>query len=93
MGELLSAEVQKRRCVACMVSIASRGVVYAANLSPIMPKKLIVGLEIRPQVVELVAKRIEKMRKDGKGKNVSVLLSNFMKSCLNHFSKGQVGAR
>ncbi len=73
------------------------------TLSPIFPDKLILGIEIRPRVVEIVENTIRELREthandaECKAKNVptpynniSVLRSNVMKYASNYFRKGQL---
>lgn len=73
------------------------------TLSPIFPDKLIVGIEIRDRVVEVVEETITKLRHDHakdataltEGRptpynNISVIRSNIMKYSPNYFRKGQL---
>ncbi|KAH8922612.1 guanine-N(7)--methyltransferase [Atractiella rhizophila] len=69
------------------------------QLSPIWPNTLILGMEIRLQVVDYVDQRIKALRlqhhgevpeKLGKFENVSVVRANSMKFLPNFFKKGQL---
>ncbi|KAJ2903631.1 putative methyltransferase-domain-containing protein [Zalerion maritima] len=63
-------------------------------LAPVMPDKLLLGLEIRTQVTEYVQDRIRALRaKDPKGntyQNISCLRANTMKFLPNFFRKWQL---
>jgi len=62
------------------------------SLSELFPSTFILGMEIRPKVVEYVEERIKKLRKDNTGKyqNIAVLQTNAMKYLPNYFAKGQL---
>ncbi|PRT52835.1 tRNA (guanine-N(7)-)-methyltransferase [Wickerhamiella sorbophila] len=64
------------------------------SLSPMLPDKLILGMEIRVQVTNYVEDRIIALRQqniDSKGYgNISVLRGNAMKFLPNFFEKGQL---
>eukprot|EP00276_Gloeochaete_wittrockiana_P024862 CAMPEP_0184360180 /NCGR_PEP_ID=MMETSP1089-20130417/123752_1 /TAXON_ID=38269 ORGANISM="Gloeochaete wittrockiana, Strain SAG46.84" /NCGR_SAMPLE_ID=MMETSP1089 /ASSEMBLY_ACC=CAM_ASM_000445 /LENGTH=95 /DNA_ID=CAMNT_0026699275 /DNA_START=116 /DNA_END=399 /DNA_ORIENTATION=+ len=62
------------------------------ELSPMFPKKLILGLEIRDRVVDYDQERIRTLRSSNPGQyeNIYVLRSNAMKFLPNHFHKGQL---
>lgn len=71
------------------------------TLSPMFPNDLIVGIEIRPQAVEIVENSIEEAREKHKNEvvegskptpfnNIAVLRSNMMKYVPNYFRKGQL---
>lgn len=60
------------------------------TLSPLFPKKLIIGMEIRPKVVKLVKKRIQELRETGGFANCSVERINIMKFFPNYFERGQL---
>jgi len=60
------------------------------ELSKLLPKDLIVGLEIRPQAVAIVEERIKKAREDGQATNACVLRCNVMKHFAHYFTKGQL---
>jgi tRNA (guanine-N7-)-methyltransferase len=61
-------------------------------LSTVFPDKLILGLEIRPKVVEYVRERIQTLRQrhPGQYQNISVVLTNAMKYLPHYFRKGQL---
>ncbi|KAJ3331008.1 tRNA (guanine-N(7)-)-methyltransferase (tRNA(m7G46)-methyltransferase) [Blyttiomyces sp. JEL0837] len=68
------------------------------SLSPIFPKTLMVGMEIRIKVEQYVAKRIDALRNNsdvardepGSYQNVSVMRMNAMKYLPNFFKKAQL---
>lgn len=69
------------------------------SLSPLLPTKLMLGLEIRQQVTEYVSERINALRQQhqnqdqnqlGAYQNISALRSNAMKFFPNLFSRGQL---
>ena len=62
------------------------------RLSPLFPKELIMGMEIRAQVSEYVRERSLALRKEhpGEYQNISGLRTNSMKFLPNYFEKGQL---
>lgn len=60
------------------------------SLSTLFPETLILGGEIRSNVVKYVQDRISYLREDGNFKNIAVLRINAMKFLPNFFSKGQL---
>ncbi|KAK3240257.1 hypothetical protein CYMTET_49894 [Cymbomonas tetramitiformis] len=62
------------------------------QLSPLFPKDLMVGMELRDKVSEYVKERILASRKNhpGEFENVSCLRTNAMKYLPNYFEKGQL---
>jgi len=63
-----------------------------AALAPLYPDVLMLGMEIRIQVVDYVAHRIKALRIENPGKyqNVSVIRANAMKFLPNFFEKSQL---
>ncbi|KAL0272473.1 UNVERIFIED_CONTAM: hypothetical protein PYX00_005428 [Menopon gallinae] len=61
------------------------------TLSPMFPKSLILGLEIRVKVSDYVVNRILALRSQfpGQYQNIACIRSNAMKYLPNYFSKGQ----
>ncbi|XP_029535420.1 tRNA (guanine-N(7)-)-methyltransferase isoform X3 [Oncorhynchus nerka] len=79
---------------AAQVEFADIGCGYGGllvELSPLFPKKLILGLEIRVKVSDYVQDRIRSLRaaETGSYQNIACLRSNAMKYLPNFFSKGQ----
>lgn len=70
------------------------------SLSPLFPKTLMLGMEIRAKVEEYVVQKINALRaqnngekefdQEGSFENVAVLRMNAMKFLPNFFEKGQV---
>ncbi|CAL6367608.1 tRNA (guanine-N(7)-)-methyltransferase [Bathycoccus prasinos] len=62
------------------------------RLSPLFPKELIIGMEIRAQVSEYVRERALALRKEhpGEYQNISGLRTNSMKFLPNYFQRGQL---
>jgi tRNA (guanine-N7-)-methyltransferase len=60
------------------------------SLSTLFPDALILGGEIRTNVVKYVQDRIANLRSENSGKNISVLRMNAMKFLPNFFVKGQL---
>ena len=62
------------------------------RLSPLFPKELIIGMEIRAQVSEYVRERALALRKEhpGEYQNISGLSTNSMKFLPNYFQRGQL---
>ncbi|XP_029535403.1 tRNA (guanine-N(7)-)-methyltransferase isoform X1 [Oncorhynchus nerka] len=80
---------------AAQVEFADIGCGYGGllvELSPLFPKKLILGLEIRVKVSDYVQDRIRSLRaaETGSYQNIACLRSNAMKYLPNFFSKGQL---
>ncbi|XP_043939401.1 tRNA (guanine-N(7)-)-methyltransferase isoform X1 [Protopterus annectens] len=63
-----------------------------AELSPLFPNTLMVGLEIRVKVSDYVRDRIQSLREvhPGKYQNINCIRSNAMKYLPNFFKKGQL---
>eukprot|EP00386_Alphamonas_edax_P009683 GDKI01031750.1.p1 GENE.GDKI01031750.1~~GDKI01031750.1.p1 ORF type:complete len:277 (-),score=79.59 GDKI01031750.1:133-963(-) len=63
-------------------------------LAPLLPDKLILGMEIRDKVTNYVGERIKQLRAEhadtGAYGNASVLRQNVMKNLVNYFRKGQL---
>ncbi|XP_021465759.1 tRNA (guanine-N(7)-)-methyltransferase isoform X2 [Oncorhynchus mykiss] len=79
---------------AAQVEFADIGCGYGGllvELSPLFPKQLILGLEIRVKVSDYVQDRIRSLRaaETGSYQNIACLRSNAMKYLPNFFSKGQ----
>ncbi|XP_071017283.1 tRNA (guanine-N(7)-)-methyltransferase isoform X1 [Oncorhynchus clarkii lewisi] len=80
---------------AAQVEFADIGCGYGGllvELSPLFPKQLILGLEIRVKVSDYVQDRIRSLRaaETGSYQNIACLRSNAMKYLPNFFSKGQL---
>jgi len=62
------------------------------RLSPLFPKELIIGMEIRAQVSDYVRERSLALRKEhpGEYQNISGLRTNSMKFLPNYFERGQL---
>nr|XP_046198124.1 tRNA (guanine-N(7)-)-methyltransferase [Oncorhynchus gorbuscha] len=80
---------------AAQVEFADIGCGYGGllvELSPLFPKKLILGLEIRVKVSDYVQDRIRSLRaaETDSYQNIACLRSNAMKYLPNFFSKGQL---
>uniref|UniRef100_A0A4W5P430 tRNA (guanine-N(7)-)-methyltransferase n=1 Tax=Hucho hucho TaxID=62062 RepID=A0A4W5P430_9TELE len=80
---------------AAQVEFADIGCGYGGllvELSPLFPKQLILGLEIRVKVSDYVQDRIRSLRaaEMGSYQNIACLRSNAMKYLPNFFSKGQL---
>jgi tRNA (guanine-N7-)-methyltransferase len=102
-SEALSSD-EKNRESTTEVSIADIGCGFgglSVKLAAMFPEKLILGLEIRPRVVDSVRSRIVKLRatatqlthatqQNGSYQNVSVMRINIMKQAPNVFRKGQL---
>lgn len=65
---------------------------FVVTLSPMFPKNLILGLEIRVKVSDYVNDRINALRVQNPDQyqNIAVLRTNAMKYLPNFFHKGQV---
>ncbi|XP_031681175.1 tRNA (guanine-N(7)-)-methyltransferase isoform X2 [Oncorhynchus kisutch] len=79
---------------AAQVEFADIGCGYGGllvELSPLFPKQLILGLEIRVKVSDYVQDRVRSLRaaETGSYQNIACLRSNAMKYLPNFFSKGQ----
>ncbi|XP_024283248.1 tRNA (guanine-N(7)-)-methyltransferase isoform X2 [Oncorhynchus tshawytscha] len=72
--------------------ITNTGQLRALELSPLFPKQLILGLEIRVKVSDYVQDRVRSLRaaEAGSYQNIACLRSNAMKYLPNFFSKGQL---
>uniref|UniRef100_A0A8C7ICQ5 tRNA (guanine-N(7)-)-methyltransferase n=1 Tax=Oncorhynchus kisutch TaxID=8019 RepID=A0A8C7ICQ5_ONCKI len=80
---------------AAQVEFADIGCGYGGllvELSPLFPKQLILGLEIRVKVSDYVQDRVRSLRaaETGSYQNIACLRSNAMKYLPNFFSKGQL---
>ncbi|XP_024283247.1 tRNA (guanine-N(7)-)-methyltransferase isoform X1 [Oncorhynchus tshawytscha] len=80
---------------AAQVEFADIGCGYGGllvELSPLFPKQLILGLEIRVKVSDYVQDRVRSLRaaEAGSYQNIACLRSNAMKYLPNFFSKGQL---
>ena len=73
--------------------VASPLTQIAVSLADMFPDKLILAMEIRERVVEIVQERIVKIRAESAPKysNVACVRVNAMKNLPNWFRKGQVG--
>jgi len=73
--------------------VANLLTLIAVSLADMFPDKLILAMEIRERVVEIVQERIVKIRAESAPKysNVACVRVNAMKNLPNWFRKGQVG--
>lgn len=65
---------------------------YLVSLAEMFPSSLVLAMEIRDRVVDIVQQRVIKIRAENPGKydNVACVRVNAMKNLPNWFKKGQV---
>ena len=77
----------------CMCQVHfSAFLLITVSLSPMFPKTLMLGMEIRMKVSDYVQDRIKALRQNQEGayQNIACLRGNAMKHLPNFFRKGQV---